>query len=69
MVSSMSKILSWVSYIPLVLLALVVLDLFYRLDTSRFASICDFSIISISIFMTLIILFISSPVWLYFPVF
>jgi hypothetical protein len=51
MVSSVPKSLSSISYIVLVVLASVALDLFPKLSISRVSSLCVFSIVSISIFM------------------
>jgi hypothetical protein len=50
MVSSAPEILSSLSYIMLVMLASMAPDLFPRFSVSRIVSLCDFFIVSSSIF-------------------
>lgn len=57
MVSSVSEILSTLSYFLLVILTSVTLGLFPRFSISRVSILCDFFIVSISIFKSWTVLF------------
>jgi hypothetical protein len=59
MESSAPEILSSISCILLVMLASVTPDLFPRVYISRVVSLCDFFIVSTSIFRSWMVLFIS----------
>jgi hypothetical protein len=57
MVSSAPEILSFISYILLVMLTSMASDFFPRFSISRVFSLCDFFIVSTSIFRSWMILF------------